>query len=161
MYLLRILQDSDINLIKKWLQQDYVAMWFGNADDWLIEIKGRDGEYSFIHHFIVEDNQMPIGFVQYYDYNRIPLKEREIQQPYGTYGIDYMIGNRNLLGQGIGRILVQLICNKILEDNPKAVQIVADPAIEEMRRNEASIRVLEINGFRYDEKYELYRKDIK
>lgn len=36
----------------------------GDADEWVAEMKGRDKEYDFIHHFIVEDNQNPIGFVQ-------------------------------------------------------------------------------------------------
>lgn len=160
MYLLRNVQDNDIKLLKDWLQQDYVAEWFGNAEDWLLEIKERDGEYSFIQHFIVEYDQMPIGFVQYYDYNEIPLVDGEIQQPSGTYGIDYMLGKRELLGQGIGKILVKFICDKVLEDHPGATRLVADPTIEEIRKNIASIKVLEYNDFHFDESSKLYIRDI-
>lgn len=160
MYLLRKVQDNDVNLLKGWLQQDYVAEWFGNVEDWLLKIKGRDGEYNFIQHFIVEDNQIPIGFVQYYDYNKIPLEDVETQQPSGTYGIDYMLGKRELLGQGIGKILVKLICDKVIEDHPEVTRLAADPTIEETRKNEASIRVLEINGFRFDESSEFYIRDV-
>lgn len=99
MYLLRVLQEDDIELVRTWMQQDYVSMWFGDADEWVAEMKGRDKEYDFIHHFIVEDNQTPIGFVQYYDYSKIPGEEA-LSQPPETYGIDYMIGDRQLLGQG-------------------------------------------------------------
>jgi len=160
MYLLRVLQDKDIELVKAWLQQDYVSMWFGDVEDWMLELKGRDNEYNFIHHFIVEDNQIPLGFVQYYDYSKLPLEEGEIPQPVGTYGIDYMIGNRKLLGQGIGKKLVKLIFDKALEDNPEAVRIVADPIVEEARTNEASIKVLEANGFEFDRVSGLYMKNI-
>lgn len=54
MYLLHKVQNDDIDLLKRWLQQDYVAQWFGDIDDWMIEIQERDGKYSFIKHFIVE-----------------------------------------------------------------------------------------------------------
>ena len=159
MYSLRKVLDSDINLIKIWLQQDYVAKWFGDAEDWLVEIKGRNEEFSFIHHFIVQDNQTPIGFVQYYEYNKI-LSETDEKQPVGTFGIDYMIGNQNFLGKGLGNTLVRLICQQVAGENPEAVYIVADPTIEKEERNVVSIRVLENYGFKFDDKSGLYIKHI-
>lgn len=159
MYLLRVLQEDDIELVRTWMQQDYVSMWFGDADEWVAEMKGRDKEYDFVHHFIVEDNQTPIGFVQYYDYSKIPGEEA-LSQPPETYGIDYMIGDRQLLGQGIGKILVKIICDKVLIENPSAVRIAADPTIEETRKNVASIKVLEANGFEFDRVSGLYIKNI-
>jgi len=162
MYILRILQDNDIALVKDWLQQDYVSMWFGDVEDWMIEIRGRNADYNFIHHFVVEDSQtcMPIGFVQYYDYSKLPQEDGDIPQPIETYGIGYMIGVRKLLGQGIGKKIVKLISEKVLEDNPKTVRIVADPTIEEAKKNEASIKVLEANAFSFDDISGLYVKNI-
>lgn len=71
-----------------------------------------------------------------------------------------MIGKRELLGQGIGKTLVKLICDRVLDDNPDVTRLVADPTIEETRINEASIRVLEFNGFYLDKSSVLYIKDV-
>ena len=72
-----------------------------------------------------------------------------------------MIGDEKRLGKGIGKYLVRLICDKILEENDDVVQIVADPTIEEEKTNIASIKVLEANQFYYDQKSQLYKKIIK
>jgi hypothetical protein len=69
MYSLRALEEVDINLVQSWLSQDYVEKWFGDPIEWLEEIKDRNNKYSFIHHFIMEESNKPIGFCQYYDYN--------------------------------------------------------------------------------------------
>lgn len=44
MYLLRVLKEDDIELVRTWMQQDYVFMWFGDPDEWVAEMKGRDKE---------------------------------------------------------------------------------------------------------------------
>lgn len=160
MYSLRKLEEKDIEMVKSWLYQEYIAKWFGDATGWLNEIKGRNDEYNFIHHFIVEAGQKAIGFCQYYNYNQSPFEDSENLQPNGTYGIDYLIGEKNLLGKGIGKKLVKLISDKVIEENKNVIRIVADPIIEETRTNVASIKVLEANQFCYDKKSNLYKKDI-
>ncbi|WP_312855503.1 GNAT family N-acetyltransferase [Litoribacterium kuwaitense] len=141
-----------MELIKGWLQQDYVSIWFGDVEDWLLEIRGRKDKYSFIHHFLLEDSQgkKPIGFAQYYDYSKVLEEFGETPQPVDTYGIDFMIGYKELIGQGVGKQLVRLISEKILEDHPNAVRIVADPSVDGNKINVASIKVLEANGFNFD-----------
>ena len=157
---LRRMRDDDICLIESWLKQEYIAKWFGDYTDWMNEINGWHKEYSFIHHFVVEEENQPIGFCQYYDYCMLPLDDIDLKEPKGTYGIDYMIGDEKRLGKGIGKYLVRLICDKILEENDDVVQIVADPTIEEEKTNIASIKVLEANQFYYDQKSQLYKKII-
>lgn len=158
MYSLRVLKDVDINLVQSWLSQDYIKKWFGDPIEWLEEIKGRNNKYSFIHHFIMEKCNKPIGFCQYYDYNQLPFEVMDQEEPDGTYGIDYLIGEKSSLGKGIGKCIVKLICDKAMEENGNIFQIVADPTIEEGRINIASIKVLEANQFHYDENAKLYKK---
>ncbi len=160
MYNLRKLNDADVDLVQSWLEQEYIRKWFGDVADWMVEIKGRHDEYSFIKHFIAEEDGRPIGFCQYYDYTKLPLDDDETAEPEGTYGIDYMIGDEALLGKGLGKLLVRLISDQVLAENHGVVQLVADPTIEEGRTNVASIKVLEANKFYYDDKSELYRKCI-
>lgn len=160
MYILRKLEDKDINLVQTWLKQECITKWFGDYTEWMDEIYGCHTKYSFIHHFIVENDNKPIGFCQYYDYCMLSQDDIDIQEPKGTYGIDYMIGEKHLLGKGIGKAIVKLICNKVLEENKQVIQIVADPTIEEKNTNISSIKVLEANQFFYDKQSNLYKKLI-
>lgn len=160
MYSLRKLEDKDIELVELWLKEEHVAKWFGDSSDWIEEIYGRNKDFNFIHHFIVEGENGAVGFCQYYDYWKLPEDDLEAIEPEGTYGIDYMIGEVSLRGNGIGKHIVKMICDKVCEENKNVVQIVADPTIEEKRINIPSIKVLEANCFFYDKKSKLYRKII-
>jgi hypothetical protein len=64
---LREINNSDIALLTKWLNKDYILKWYHDTDDWLREINGRNDEFSWIHHFIAMDGETPAGFCQYYD----------------------------------------------------------------------------------------------
>jgi RimJ/RimL family protein N-acetyltransferase len=159
MLFLRRLENKDVVVVQKWLEKESVAKWFGDASEWLYEIEHRNDEFAFIKHFIVEGNDVPIGFCQYYDWNKAFEKDGYCE-PAGTYGIDYMIGDEHLLGKGFGKELVTLICDKVIEEHPDAILIIADPSIEEQRVNVASIKALEANGFRYDNETAIYKKRL-
>lgn len=159
MIYLRELTDEDISTVKNWIMQDYVSKWFGNVSDWEKELKGRNGEFSFINHFIVEEDGKPIGFCQYYNWNSTVENDEEYE-PVGTYGIDYLIGSKELLGKGMGKEIVKIICDKIIKSEVNVTQLVADPTIEVERKNIASIKTLEANGFHYDYKTETYKKQL-
>ncbi len=159
MVCLRKLTDEDISTVKNWIMQDYISQWFGDVSDWEEELKGRNDKYSYIKHFIAEKDGEPIGFCQYYNWNNTVENEEEYELA-GTYGIDYLIGSKELLGKGIGKEIVKIICDKVVESEVNVTQLVADPTIEVERRNIASIKILEANGFLYDEKTETYKKQL-
>ncbi len=159
MFVLRKFEDEDMAVMKKWLEKEYVSKWFGDASEWLYEIEHRNDEFDFIKHFIVEEKGMPVGFCQYYDWKKAFDAEGP-SEPDGTYGIDYMIGEEHLLGKGLGKELVKLICDKVIEDEPNAIQLIADPTIEEERVNVTSIKVLETNGFKYNKETAVYKKQL-
>lgn len=159
MIYLRKLKDEDISTVKNWIMQDYVSKWFGDVSDWEKELKGRNDEFSFINHFIVEEDCKPIGFCQYYNWNSTVENDEEYE-PVGTFGIDYLIGSKELLRKGVGKEIVKIICDKIIESEVNVTQLVADPTIEVERKNIASIKTLEANGFHYDDKTETYKKQL-
>ena len=65
---LREFEDYDVNTFHKWLYCEHIAKWYTEPMDWLYEISKRDKDYSWIKHFIVETEGVPVGFCQYYDY---------------------------------------------------------------------------------------------
>jgi RimJ/RimL family protein N-acetyltransferase len=161
MLYLRALNDDDIYTVENWLAQDYILQWFGNISDWMEEILGRNDQYHFIKHFIVEENGTPIGFCQYYNWNEAYKEDHEHLEPAGTFGIDYLIGDASMLGKGRGKQIINLICNMVLSQELDTFQILADPMIKESQKNIASIKALEANGFKYDGKANIFRKMMK
>ncbi|MNI38595.1 Aminoglycoside N(6')-acetyltransferase type 1 [compost metagenome] len=149
---LRKMSSHDILLVEEWLNKAHVKKWFGDPQEWLNEIHNCNGQYSWIIHHIVEYNQVPIGFCQYYDVSKTGGGYSWDNEPPGTYGIDYLIGDESLLGKGIGNRIIKELTRWVIE-NEKSLQLIADP-IEE---NIASIRVLVNNGYKFDKVTGLYK----
>ncbi len=154
---LRPLYDTDIKLLASWLKKDYILKWYHDADDWLAEINERNGAYSWIHHFIVMDSIMPIGFCQYYDcFHARNLEDwYSVNIPGDTFSIDYLIGDEAYLGKGYGKSIVRILSDTI-QTMENAKQIIVQPEIE----NHASNHVLMANGYVYDEQRKYYCKTL-
>jgi RimJ/RimL family protein N-acetyltransferase len=56
---LRTLINRDIPLIARWLEQDYVRHWFGDPAYWLNQMRERHDAFSYLRHFIVENDGRP------------------------------------------------------------------------------------------------------
>lgn len=146
------IQEEDIPLFDKWLDKEYISKWFGKKEDWLNEIHERNGEYSFLHHFIVYCNDRKIGYCLYADCFFLKNLEEEghdFEDLYGdvpaekhTYEIGYLIGEEEYLNHGIGKIIIRILEEKIMEAGGK--EISADPSEE----NIISIKALLSNGFK-------------
>lgn len=149
---IKSIQKEDIPLFDKWLDKEYIKKWFGEKEDWLNEINERNGQYSFLKHFIVYYNDRKIGYCLYADCFFLKSLEEEghdFQEMYGdvaeqnhTYEIGYLIGEEEFLNRGIGKRIIQILEDKITEIGGK--EIAADPAEE----NIISIKTLLSNGFK-------------
>lgn len=150
--ILKKLTDKDIPLFESWLDKEYIKKWFGDKEDWLDEINERNGKYSFLTHFIVYHNDRKIGYCLYGDCFYIKDLEEEghdFKSLYGgvtaknhTYEIGYLIGEESYLNKGIGKVIIQLLEAKLIENGAK--EIVADPCEE----NIISVKTLLGSGFR-------------
>lgn len=157
------IQDEDILLFDKWLDKEYIKKWLGEKEAWLNEISKRNGEYSFLKHFIVYYNDRKIGYCLYADCFFLKDLEEEghdFDDLYGdiieknhTYEIGYLIGEEEYLNRGIGKIIIQILEEKIIEIGGK--EISADPSEE----NIISIKALLSNGFKKKKDGD-YRKSI-
>lgn len=133
----------------------HVAKWYHNPSDWIAEIEKQQSEFSWIHHFIVENKGVPIGFCQYY-----ACKDSE--EPWegytalgGSYSIDYMIGEWKEMRKGFGKQAVAELVQRV-DQHDNAERIVVQPEPE----NEASCGLLCSCGFILDTKNGIYVKSL-
>ncbi len=157
---LKPLTDEDIPLLSGWLDRDYIRKWFKEKEPWLNEIDEREGKYRFLTHFIVYHNDRRIGYCLHADCFFLKSLEKEYDVLYEdlseanhTYEIGYLIGEEEYLNRGIGKEIVRMLEEKIVEIGGK--EISADPDQE----NTVSIKVLLSNGF-YKKGDGDYRKTI-
>jgi RimJ/RimL family protein N-acetyltransferase len=152
----RAVNDTDIDLLAIWLNQEYILKWYHDIDEWLYEIKERNNSFAWIHHFIIMEGKTPIGFCQYYDcYDANGIEDwySGVNQRGDTFSIDYLIGNEAYLGKGYGKKIVKLLTDTVRQTE-QAKQIIVKPEQE----NHSSNYVLKVNGYIYDEQREYYYK---
>ena len=137
---------EDITLFNRWLYMPHVSQWYHEPQDWLYEVEDKNGEYTWINHYIVEEHGKEIGFCQYYEYSNSGETWHGTVEVRGTYSIDYMIGEPDYLRKGIGRQIVLSLVELIRKEGD-AKRIIVQPELE----NEASCRTLLASGFTYDE----------
>lgn len=148
---LRPFCDRDLGLFKKWLRADHVARWYERPADWIDEINKRNGEFSWIRHFIAEYGGKPIGFCQYYEYRRSGETWHGDIRTDGAYSIDYLIGEPDFIGKGLGKKLIAALLERIaLHDGARLVIVRPDP------ENKASRGALLSVGFTFDRINGLY-----
>lgn len=127
---LRLLEDTDFNLVEKWLNKEHVKKWYEiprlgiTIENWMSEIKAYRGKFRWITYFIVLLDDYPIGFCLYYrcidsdeEHGSLPMS--------GSYGIDYLIGEEAYVRKGLGKQLVSMIVNRIFSI-PDAQIVTAD-----------------------------------
>lgn len=143
------LQDKDVPLVISWLNNEHVKRWYEipsqnvSIKDWIYELEERNGEYNWLNHMLVLWNDEPIGMCQYYkcsdsideDFGSLPIE--------GSYGIDYLIGEKKYLGKGLGRAMIKALIGLIFTFSD-AQRVTADIDME----NKASQGVLLSCGFK-------------
>lgn len=148
---LRNVRRQDWDMLLEWLQTDYIRKWFGSPQDWMKEIHDYSSEYSWISHFVACFRGVPIGYCRYFECGKTETGCPWEGQPEGSYGIDYLIGRRELLGRGLGNDIVAEITRRVITDCCPVLIIAA--ALQE---NVPSVRALLANGYSYDEASGLY-----
>ncbi len=152
----RPILDKDIPLVEKWIYQEHVLKWYHEPEEWVREMKERNGEFSFLNHFIVYDEDKPFAFCQYYDCFDAQEDWYTVDSIGHTYSIDYLIGDEMYLGKGYGKLIIAALMEKI-SNHKNAKRIVAQPEKE----NIPSCKSLESNGFLYDNENQYYYVNLK
>jgi aminoglycoside 6'-N-acetyltransferase len=146
----RPLRRSDFPLLGQWLSAPHVEPWWREPyDPTSIEmtygpaIDGRDPTELFV----VVRGGRSIGLVQRYLIDDNPDWKRSLQPaavPEPSVGIDYMIGMAELIGGGLGPLIIDRFVNDAWRRYPRVVAAVASV----QQANRRSWRALEKSGFR-------------
>jgi len=155
LFYLKKLEDDDINIVSTWLDLEHVKPWFTHKDAWINEIIKRDNEFNFIHHYIVMDNNVKVGFMQYYDY--LSGKETWYNNPNleGIYSIDYLIGFTNYLHKGYSKTFINLLELELRKEKDLK-RIIVKPEKENYKSRKALINA----NYLYDELNDYFYKDL-
>ena len=146
----RVTRD-DFPLIGSWLAEPHVARWWNH--EFTPEAVERDfgpsvdGAEPSEDHLVLLDG-FPIGLVQYSRYEDYPEYLAELAPhldvPAHAVSIDYLIGDPQQIGRGLGSRLIAAFAEHIWQTNEEATCIIVPVS----SANEASWRALLRAGFR-------------
>src|SRR6185437_9040095 len=143
-------RETDLPLLATWLSRSHVERWWREPSDitsvernYLPMVDGSDPTEAFI----VNLSGRPIGYVQRYLIDDDPEWRESIRSVLGDssgIGIDYLIGEPDLVGKGIGRRMISQFVRATWNRHPSADRIT----VALQRENVASWKALEAAGFR-------------
>ena len=143
--------DSDLPLVRAWLNEPHVARWFEPLD--LPAVRARyepriHGEDPTSCHVIRIDGT-PAGVIQSTPLTACPVTREQfgVTDAEARAGavIDLFVGERDLTGRGLGPLILRTFSGQMLAANPSLAAIYADPSTA----NRRSVRALEHAGFRH------------
>jgi aminoglycoside 6'-N-acetyltransferase len=140
----------DLPLLATWLSRPHVERWWREPSDiasveqnYLPMLDGSDPTEAFIVHL----SGRQIGYVQRYLIDDDPDWRESLRSVLGDssgIGIDYLIGELDLVGRGIGRRMISQFARDCWRRYPSADRI----AVAIQQDNVASRKALEGAGFR-------------
>ncbi len=147
----RPLMRSDFGELARWLAQPYVARWWNHQftpeaieTDLGDAIDGVEAGENFI----AELDSEPIGLIQFSRFVDYPEYPEEMAELYGVgdgcASIDYLIGQSDLVGRGLGARMIAEFVGFVWTHDPTTTHLV----VPVNSTNEASWRALKRAGFR-------------
>jgi aminoglycoside 6'-N-acetyltransferase len=146
----KALQPTDLPLVATWLSRPHVERWWREPSDlatveqnYRPMLNGSDQTEGFIVHL----HGRQIGFVQRYliaDDADWRETVRSALGEDGGIGIDYLVGEQDLVGKGLGRRMI----SEFVDDSWRRYPSVDRVVVALQQENIASWRALEACGFR-------------
>ncbi|MEX2393323.1 MAG: GNAT family N-acetyltransferase [Actinomycetota bacterium] len=137
---------DDLLLLAKWFEEPHVRRWWIDADSDPDHLEAKygpriDGGWPEV--FVVYVDGAPVGFVQWCPMEHYAEWYADLEDTKDAIGIDYLIGEPDRVGQGLGTRVIGEFVSRAWVRFPNAGGVAADP----QPGNTASCRVLEKNGF--------------
>jgi aminoglycoside 6'-N-acetyltransferase len=142
----RPLTEGDLPLLRDWLAREHVARWWREPiEDELASSRAViDGRERTDQYVIVVDGR-PVGMIQSYLASDYPEWEAIVQVGEGVVGVDLLIGEEELVGQGLGPQVLAEFTQRVAFADPQLRACIA--TVEEASRR--SWRAFEKAGFRW------------
>jgi aminoglycoside 6'-N-acetyltransferase len=140
------LRHEHLPLLHEWLEREHVRRWWrDDLDDSITEYaKAIDGLDPSDHYLILLDGR-PVGMIETYLVADFPEWDTIVEVGVGVAGVDLLIGEEDLTGQGLGPRVLEAFGRKVVFARPGTHACVA--AVDE--ENRPSWRAFEKAGFRY------------
>lgn len=150
------LKKTHFPLLLKWLKTPHVQTWWSKSNAWTpAEVEEKYGTYldgyklvgderKPMHAYIINVNDIPVGYIQYYNVRDF-FREYDYSMndlPPSCAGFDWYLGEPDYVGKGIGTKALQLFLDTIVLKTFHAVFIDANTT------NVSAIRVYEKVGFK-------------
>ena len=143
------MSESDLPLIKRWLEADHVTPWWGLPPTF----EALAAKYlSYVHSeqpvdpYLILFDGRPVGYIQTFRVAQWPAYwppgKPYTAEPQAA-GIDLLIGDRALTGRGLGSEVIRQFVHKVVFVDPQVPACYADPAAD----NLASLVAFERAGF--------------
>jgi aminoglycoside 6'-N-acetyltransferase len=140
-YIFRPMTESDLPLIRRWLETPHVREWWGDPEEQYALVSG-DLDEPAMDQYIFSMTGAPFGYLQCYDLTAWNVGFGP--QPPGTRGIDLFIGEPGMIERGHGSALVRAFVESLLQSGAPRIVMDPDPA------NDRAIRAYEKAGFEID-----------
>ncbi len=123
----RSLSEQDFPFLLKWLETPHVKTWWDSEVVWTIDkitqkyssyvnqYKLENGKKKSIFAFIILLDEQPIGYIQYYDARDfLPLPVSKTFDFKKSAAIDFYLGEKSILGQGVGCVALKQFVQNIV-----------------------------------------------
>lgn len=137
---------EDLPVMHAWLRREHVRRWWTKhetlesvVEHYLPAIEGREPTDLY---FIVVDGES-VGFIQTYLVSDYPEYQLLVEVGDGVAGVDLFLAEEQLLGRGLGTLVLEEFLRQVVFAVPTTDACVADPDAE----NRASLRAFEKAGF--------------
>jgi aminoglycoside 6'-N-acetyltransferase len=145
----RVLREEDLPLLHEWQQREHVRRWWRDERSYeetvahyLPALRGEDRT----DHYVIVLGGRDAGMIESYLVADHPEWDAIVEQGEGVAGVDLLLGEEDLLGQGLGPEVLRVFARDVLFARPSVKAVVA--AVDE--ENRRSWRAFEKAGFRYE-----------
>jgi len=143
------LEETDIDLLYKWLNTDFVIEWYGKknhsydeiVNKYLPRIKGEEPTHSFI----IEYKLKKIGYIQTYLIEDYPEYSQYVEINEKAAGLDLFIGEKEYIHVGLGKYIIKKFLKEYVFPITNAISCIMGPE----PKNKIAIKAYEKSGFKY------------
>jgi aminoglycoside 6'-N-acetyltransferase len=140
------LRKEDLLLLREWLGREHVRRWWRDSiDESLVGYEHAIEGLDPTDHYLILFEGRPVGMIETYLVADHPEWEAIVQAGQGVAGVDLLIGEEDLTGQGLGPEILRSFVREVVFAPPATHSCVA--TVEETNRR--SWRAFEKAGFRH------------